>query len=236
MRGDVVFVGAVVLSVIFGLSTIADDRKPVVKPYSLGYEEQSEVAEETETEAQSEIQGNPEWVEFEEFETALFVGDSRVVGMSQSSGRYSYIGKTGAGYDWLISSGEPELRKMLAEYPNMDVVLSFGVNDLGNLESYIAEYKKIKNDFPDTRIWVMSVMPVLESVEAQTGYSVQNSAVDNFNERLQEEFGDRYIDTYSYLIANGFSTFDGVHYTGETYVDLENYVVYFIMSNLNMEG
>ena len=221
--------------IALGLTNIvgAEEKKPLVKPYSIEANPNIETESTESTESLDETETELQWVEVEEFDTVLFLGDSRVVGMSSASGRYSYIGKNGAGYDWLVSTGEPELRKMLAEYPNMDVVLSLGVNDLGNIDSYIEKYRAIKQEFPDTRIWVMSVMPVLESVEQHTGYSVQNSTVDDFNNKLKEEFNDRYIDTYSYLIANGFKTWDGVHYTEDTYVDLENYVVYYIMSNLN---
>ena len=232
MCRNVVFFSTLIC-ICLSFNVFAEEQEQVVQPYIIGVDTiETEVTIDVSENDINESEG-AQWEVLEEFDTALFLGDSRVVGMSSSSGRYSYIGKVGAGYDWLIETGEPELRKMLAEYPNMDVVLSLGVNDLNNIDSYIEEYKKIKAEFPDTRIWIMSVMPVLESVEEHTGYSIQNSTVDDFNDKLKEEFGDRYIDTYSYLVANGFKTWDGVHYTEDTYVDLENYVVYYIMSSLN---
>ena len=192
MRNYVVLIGTIVLSTV----VMAGEGSTPLKPFSIGYGETIESEKATELdetyETESEVLlDNYDWQELEEFETALFVGDSRVVGMSSASGRYSYIGKVGAGYNWLVNEAEAELRKMLDEYPNMDVVLSFGVNDLGNLESYIEEYRKIEADYPNTRIWVMSVMPVLESAEQANGYSVKNSTVDDFNTRLQEEFSER---------------------------------------------
>jgi len=34
-----------------------------------------------------------------------------------------------------------------------------------------------------------------------------------------------YIDTYSYLIAEGFNTVDGLHYTADTYKNIYEYAM-----------
>ena len=44
-------------------------------------------------------------------------------------------------------------------------------------------------------------------------------------EKLKAAFGKRYIDTYTYLIKNGYSSPDGLHYHAESYRKIYNYVM-----------
>lgn len=155
-------------------------------------------------------------------ENMIFVGDSRVVGMLLTSGRYHYIGEESTGYDWMVGVAEGALASSVAKYPEADIIMCFGVNDVGNIGAYINEYQRLYSIYGD-KIWFMSVNPIDDSAAAACGYFANNSMVINFNNALKEAMGDRYLDCYSKMIENGFGTQDGVHYTADTYINIENY-------------
>lgn len=157
----------------------------------------------------------------------IFVGDSRMVGMSASvdSSNVTYIAKSGMGYSWLKSTAGPELKSYLKSDPYVKVVLALGVNDLGNIQSYITYYKSLIKKYPDTQFTVLSVNPVNEKKEASRGYSIKNSRIKAFNKKLKASFGSAYLNSNKYMTQQGFDTVDGLHYTKETYFALYVYIM-----------
>ena len=157
----------------------------------------------------------------------IFVGDSRMVGMesSASSTDTLYIAKVGMGYNWLMETADETLRQQLKARPELKVVFGFGVNDFGNIERYVAYYRQLMKDFPETKFHFLSVNPVDEEKEAKYGYQVKNTVIESFNRRLYQAFRSRYIDSYAYLCSSGFSTVDGVHYTRATYRKLRSFIL-----------
>ncbi len=153
----------------------------------------------------------------------LFAGDSRTVGMSMSvsNSNTSYIGKVSQGYAWLAAEADGKVRQYLSKNPTANVIFCFGVNDLGYVNQYIAYYKDIVKDYPNASFWFMSVNPISRTSTAW----LSNSLIESFNKCLKKAFGSHYIDTYSYLIKNGFGSFDGVHYTVETYQRIYSYTM-----------
>ena len=156
--------------------------------------------------------------------TYLFVGDSRTVGMKSAVGGTAnlYIGKVSMGYNWLSKTADAKIRSYLKENPKLKVIFAFGVNDLGNINNYISYYKKLIKAYPDTSFYFMSVNPI--SSWRQTS-SLSNAKIKSFNKKLKAAFPDTYINTYSYLTKNGFSSSDGVHYKAATYKKIYNYVI-----------
>lgn len=152
----------------------------------------------------------------------IFVGDSRVVGMQMSSGRYHYIGEISTGYDWMVNTAEGILSSTANAYPDADIVFCFGVNDVGNIGAYINEYFRLLSIYGD-RLWLMSVNPIEDGAASANGYFANNGMVVNFNQSLKEAFPDRYIDCYTEMMTEGYDTMDGVHYTAGTYLDIEDY-------------
>lgn len=72
---------------------------------------------------------------------------------------------------------------------------------------------------------LLSVNPLDKEKCDKYGYDYDGvmSGIEVFNDKLSEtEY--MYIDTYSYLMNNGFSTVDGLHYTDDTYRLIYNYV------------
>lgn len=157
----------------------------------------------------------------------IFVGDSRTVGvqMSKAPADTKYIAKNGMGYEWLKSTGGQTLQSYLKLNPNVKVVLALGVNDLGNVNSYIKYYKNLMKKYPKTEFYVLSVNPVDEKKEASHGYKIKNSTIRSFNRKMYKAFHSSYVNTYDYLIDRGFETRDGLHYTRAIYRDLYDYII-----------
>lgn len=159
----------------------------------------------------------------------IWVGDSRTVGLGSVKGISSKcIAKVGAGYSWYVSTAEPQLKQKLKKNPEATVILNFGVNDIGNASKYVTKYKALVKKYPKAHFYFMSVNPIDSKYTA--GY-VSNSMIQSFNKKLKKAFPASYIDTYSYLKKNGFSTVDGLHYTSATYKKIYTYVQNFIKKN-----
>ena len=122
------------------------------------------------------------------------------------------------------------------------VIFNLGVNDLsshnsgngvdykGEANAYLARMNTLAEELEsDCRLFYMSVNPVNTAMkptrkEAQLRY---------FNNRLQSGLNNRFqwIDTYKYLMKNGYSTYnafkgnidDGVHYSARTYKRIYKY-------------
>lgn len=153
----------------------------------------------------------------------LFVGDSRTVGMKNSvaaASNVSFKAKVSMGYSWLISSADPTIRSALAADPSMTVVFGLGVNDLGNISSYISYYNKLIKAYPRAKFVFLAVNPITYS----NAY-ISNTKIAAFNKQLKKAFASRYLDTYTWMTEGGFSTVDGLHYTTDTYKKLYSYIM-----------
>ena len=154
----------------------------------------------------------------EEVEDRLvYVGDTRVSGMKDaiSKDNINYI--SGNGYEWLNGDGLSKLDEVLQNKSDAIVILSSGINDLNNIDNYIASYKNLMSKYPDAKIYVMSVNPVDE-----TKTDIKNNQIEGFNKKLSENFGANYIDSYSNM--SSVTSSDGVLYDSDTYNSINNYV------------
>lgn len=157
----------------------------------------------------------------------IFVGDSRTTGMGNvvPSADTLYISKIGAGYSWLKGAGGTTLKNYLNANPNVKVILGFGVNDLGNIQSYITYYRSLIQAYPQTKFYITAVTPVNQKLCKQHGYTVKNSQIKAFDQQLRAAFGASYINTYKYVKSRGVDTIDGLHYQEEVYRDLYNFII-----------
>lgn len=158
-----------------------------------------------------------------EVSNIIFVGDSRVVGMSMKSGRYLYVAETSSGYEWMLNEAEPAVNEALKSCPDAEIVMCFGVNDVCDIDNYIMEYNRLSELYGD-KMWFASVGPVEDERCETNGYVISNEMIEEFNNKLKEGVGDRYLDYYSYLTTNGFTTQDGLHYSEESCKDIEDYI------------
>lgn len=154
----------------------------------------------------------------------LFVGDSRTVGMSNavSNSKVAFYGKVSMGYSWLKSTADGEVKKYLKYNPSIKIIFGFGVNDLGNINSYINYYSGLIKAYPKAKFYFLSVNPMVEA--KWSNKLVTNKKIKAFNKKLSAAFKSRYINTYSYLTKKGFETNDGLHYTAATYKKIFTYV------------
>jgi lysophospholipase L1-like esterase len=114
------------------------------------------------------------------------------------------------------------------------IFIMIGINDLlagvsatDTLANYREILKQIKQESPETKIFVQSVLPINKLSRTYLTYfsPLTNTDIAEFNSRLKstaEEFGLEYIDLYSLLIKDGklmtSYRFDGLHLKGEAYV------------------
>ena len=157
----------------------------------------------------------------------IFIGDSRFEGMKSSvdysSDNVTWISKVGVGYSWLKDTAVSKLSSSIQSGKKYNIVINLGVNDLGNVDSYIKTINSLINDskYNDCKFIVVSVNPVEEDKEKANGYSVKNGSIKTFNKKMKNGINSsaKYCDTYSKIVSN-FSTADGVHYTKNTYQDI----------------
>lgn len=153
----------------------------------------------------------------------IFVGDSRTVQMRnylRTNDTYVCLGSMG--YNWFVSTALPEVNAV--KKPGDIIVFNFGVNDLYQIDNYIAEMNYlIENDWADCTVYYMSVNPVNDAKTATYG-GVTNAGVESFNQALINGLSDkiRWIDTYSAslgAINTDASKSDamGVHYSADIY-------------------
>ncbi len=161
----------------------------------------------------------------------VFIGDSRTVGMDKavklSDMKDTYvIAEVGKGYSWYKNTALKQFNEIYSaqDYDKYVVLCNLGVNDLNNIEDYVT----VKNDFEQENVefyWV-SVNPTIDSCGG-----VQCADICAFNRRIESLVTkDFYIDTYTYLISNGFNAPDGLHYDKDTYAIIYHYIMLDILS------
>lgn len=155
----------------------------------------------------------------------IIIGDSRMVGLDSAvSTDAKIIAKVSMGLKWLNNTAMPEARNYIDD--DSVIVFCLGINDMYNVNKYVTAYNSIKQEFPNNRVCFLSITPVDEVKEAKYGYSVTNDNVMNFNQKMKDQLvGIEYIDGYTFLMQNGFESGDGLHYSGNTYRQLYDYMV-----------
>ena len=148
------------------------------------------------------------------FDDALFIGDSRTVGLSLYSGlKTNYYSEQGLNVSSVqtksfVSDGDNKLTLSDALDANpgfRKVYLSFGINEIGwgSTDSFIKSYTSlvelIQKKLPDATIYIQSILPMVKETAENDRYKPMggNGKVAEYNERLYklcEEKGLRYIN------------------------------------------
>ena len=177
----------------------------------------------TEPTAESSIEEYiPENKPHDHYDKWIWVGDSRTVGMSLYISM-TYLAKSSMGLEWFKT-----VANELYDLEGYNIILNFGINDMHNINGYINFYNNMPAQvFEKNKIFIMAVNPVDEAREAETGYLAQNSMIEWFNQNMKANIRNDidFIDTYEYLTKTGFDTVDGVHYDGNTYIKIYNFMV-----------
>lgn len=149
-----------------------------------------------------------------EYAEWFWVGDSRTVGMARGID-IDYIGKVGATISFFRNNAES-----IYQIRDKTVIINLGVNDLDSA-AYLNLYNSMPDEFLDNnKVIVMAVNP------CDGSYQYLNSRIEQFNSNMSAGLDSRitFLDSYTFLMWNGFSTVDGLHYTDGTYVDIYNFV------------
>lgn len=198
---------------------------PVVSEPSDDEETESSVASNQESSNEpsyvSETEYNMPNKIYKHYDRSIWVGDSRTNGLAGTVS-IEYLAEDSKGLVW-CKEHLPELytRK------GYNIIINFGVNDLGNLDNYINYYNSLPEDFvKNNQIFILSVNPVDEQVASSKGYSVKNATIEWFNDAMESNLKSNiyFLDSYDYLTKTGFNTTDGVHYTNDTYLKINNFV------------
>lgn len=169
--------------------------------------------------------------------STVFIGDSRTVQMyanlsnSWNNANYSsggvhvigndiFVAESSMGLKWLKSTGIPAASEYFTK--DRSIVILMGVNDLGNINNYIKYINDNSSSWTKngSSLYFVSVNP------CDGKYSNLNSSIETFNSRLKLDLSQNinFIDTYSILKSQGFSTTDGLHYEKSTYQVIYNYI------------
>ena len=151
----------------------------------------------------------------------VFIGDSRTEGLRDAVNDDSiWSCLSSMGYDWMVSTGVPQVEDQIED--NTAVIILMGVNDLYHVNDYISYINSKAAEWGNrgAQTYFVSVGPV------QNDPYCSNAEIESFNAAMQASLsGVTYIDVYSHLVSEGFSTVDGTHYPDSVSVDIYNYIL-----------
>ena len=151
----------------------------------------------------------------------VFIGDSRTEGLRDAVNDDSvWSCLSSMGYDWMVSTGVPQVEDQIEN--NTAVIILMGVNDLYQVNNYISYINSKAAEWSNrgAQTYFVSVGPV------QNDPYCSNAEIESFNAAVQANLvGVTYIDVYSHLVSDGFSTVDGTHYPDSVSIDIYNYIL-----------
>ena len=151
----------------------------------------------------------------------VFIGDSRTVDMMNAVHDDSvWACKVSMGYQWMATEAVPAVEGYIDA--GTAVIILMGVNDVYNISNYIGytNQKAAEWAAKGATTYYVSVGPVTSDPY------VTNAEIESFNAALQANLsGVYYIDIYTYLTENGFSTVDGTHYPDNVSIAIYNYII-----------
>lgn len=139
----------------------------------------------------------------------------------------TFICKSSEGLNWFLNTG---LNKLETRLNNTDlhynIVFNLGVNDIHNSLDYANLYNSLKAKYPQHNFFVASLNPIDESKTKHHNYSVTTKDIEAFNNIIKENISEdiNYIDSYNYLMSDGFETVDGLHYTNNSSTKILDYL------------
>ena len=175
----------------------------------------------------------------------IITGDSRVDQIRDNNSlnkpfNFVFVSKGGSKIDWFQNVALNRIRQTLNNNNNNSyyIVTNMGVNDLNNknyngdeiAQKYLKLYQQLAEDYPNVKIYVLSVNPIDESkINDFWNDNVRtNKKIQTFNKTLKE--GIENSDTTNMFYCNSnksltFKTDDGLHYTKETNQKIVDYIV-----------
>lgn len=199
-------------------------------------------------------------IDTSKYAKVFFVGDSRMAHTNSAIKRYysdsflkdkhiAFVSKSGTGLNYFLSNTTgngtyAQLRQKLeaaGAEKRKAVVFCFGVNDLrqgGNVTEtkmayvfFLRQFRKELQTKYNCDLYFMSVNPVNQNTTRR-----YEADIRTFNEYLKASGVYRgYIDTYSWMYANGFNFWhythncdDGVHFSQATCMRVLKYAIQYV--------
>lgn len=179
---------------------------------------------------------------------AVFIGDSRTVGMMNSTDKpkATFLCAVGLNIDTALTSADITLENgnygtipnALAQKQYGRVYIAFGTNEMGwpyidtFKEHYTELVSKIAELQPDSKIYCLGILPVTASKDAE-GESVNNTNAETFSQAISEvaaQLGVNYLDCSPAVEdENGYlpeeASTDGVHLNSEYCLRWQNFII-----------
>lgn len=156
--------------------------------------------------------------------STIYMGDSRTNGMKSVGldSNEQVIAKDGGNYEDFLNH-MVEAKNKLSGNKTYNVVLNYGVNDLGNVDKYCSKYKEfISSVDKGNTFYIVSVNPVRRNSN-KTGAT--NSSIETFNKKIESCISGitnaKYCDVYSSANLDtwekSYIKSDDIHYTTDGY-------------------
>lgn len=167
------------------------------------------------------IEGTPEGQDFtskDYYNGSVFFGDSIVDGISY----YGYLSNANVIADGniTIEKAKDRVATVAAANPSKVFVMlglndvNFGTKSSDRIVNGLFELSdKIKESVPSAQVYIISIMPVTSDFEARTKTNIKQTAIDEVNQKLQEQAASKQVGFID--AASAFK--DGMGYLSTTY-------------------
>ena len=156
--------------------------------------------------------------------STIYMGDSRTNGMKNTGldSNEQVIAKDGGNYKDFLNH-MVEAKNKLSGNKTYNVVLNYGVNDLGNVDKYCSKYKEfISSVDKGNTFYIVSVNPVRRNSN-KTGAT--NTNIETFNKKIKSCISGitnaKYCDVYNGASLDTWEeryiSSDDIHYTTDGY-------------------
>ena len=159
----------------------------------------------------------------------IIVGASRSWHMQMAVGKKKgiiWIVSPGKNINWMNGTAVPRLRQKLKKYPNSQVVIQMGNNDVKHHKAdaafakYRALYNSLMKKYKNAKFYFMDILP-MKDLNCR-----RNRRALEFNKLLRKTFPRQWIGGYDYLMETGYTnSYDGVHYNVDTCRKIFNYIL-----------
>lgn len=152
-----------------------------------------------------------------------YLGDSRTNGLASTlESNENVIAKDGGNYNDFVTHTSTLKSKLKNSTGNYNIVLNYGVNDLGNVNKYCEGYKSLANTIGSNhKVYVVSVNPMNDS----TKWNATNASINSFNSSMKSCISS--VSNITYCDVNStasndkwvkdYLSSDGLHYNNNGY-------------------
>jgi hypothetical protein len=152
----------------------------------------------------------------------ILIGDSRSLGMdvfceiNETPDGFFVVAAAGEGFRYMMDTALPCAELIEQAYPDIHhwiYIINMGVNDYWQRADCCEIYRTALTELAYKKdLYIVSVNPVRQDAELEQ-HGLSNKGIEELNSTLKSIPNTHYIDTYSYLMENGYKTLDNFHYT-----------------------